>query len=63
MIHAKYVSMKESKNLLNLNVDTIYVKIVFLNYLQIINIKLVQFVEVIIGFIHHYFNLIEYIII
>lgn len=55
--------MKESKNLLNLNVDTIYVKIVFLNYLQIINIKLVQFVEVIIGFIHHYFNLIEYIII
>lgn len=63
MIHAKYVSMKESKNLLNLNVDIIYVKIVFLNYLQIINIKLVQFVEMIIGFIHHYFNLIEYIII
>ena len=63
MIHAKYVSMKESKNLLNPNVDIIYVKIVFLNYIQIINIKLVQFVEVIIGFIHHYFNLIEYIII
>lgn len=63
MIHAKYVSMKESKNLLNLNVDIIYVKIVFLNYIQIINIKLVQFVEIIIGFIHHYFNLIEYIII
>ena len=63
MIHVKYVSMKESKNLLNPNVDIIYVKIVFLNYIQIINIKLVQFVEVIIGFIHHYFNLIEYIII
>ena len=63
MIHVKYVLMKESKNLLNPNVDTIYVKIVFLNYLQIINIKLVQFVEIIIGFIHHYFNLIEYIII
>lgn len=63
MIHVKYVLMKGNNNLLNPNVDTIYVKIVFLNYIQIINIKLVQFVEVIIGFIHHYFNLIEYIII
>ena len=50
MIHVKYVSMKVNKNLLKQNVDIKYVLIALHNWIIIIILKNVHYVEKRIGF-------------
>ena len=49
MIHVKYVSMKENKNLLKLNVDIKYVQNALNNFKNKNNINYARFVDNIIG--------------
>lgn len=49
MTYVKYVSMKENKNLLKLNVDTKYVQDVLNNLKNKKNINYVHFVDSMIG--------------